>query len=458
MRFLFTTIQAVESEAWGRVAAELASRGHDVSHVVISRRSAEALRREGFRTEILPERLQALGDVDVAREAARIEAQYPIGSLRSVYLSDPASRGRGEAELLERTVRHFLAFERLFDELRPDVLVPEVGSETMRTVAHLVALDRGVTTLFVFLTIFPEPARIYIDTPHAPLAGPGDVRPLSAEERAQVEDFVASYIARDRPTLPHRRATVTPAKLRDFASHVRARATTERDNEYLRPERFVKNVFTQRTRARLSRRLHEPLPDRPFVYFPLHVTDDFKVKRVIPHCVDQAYLIELIADHLPQGVDLVLKEHPVSIGRNPLSFLRRLVKRENVHLVEPHTSSHELIRRAPAGAVISSTGGLAARLHGRPVLTMGQPFYAGLDVTIDVDSFREVPAALTEVLAFTPDPERTLEVLHAMMRATYAGKPAGVDPSPENTRALAGSIERRATAARAGARQATLVP
>ena len=456
MRFLFTTIQFVESEAWGRVGDELRARGHDVAHVAISRRSAAALRRGGARAEVLPERLRALGPIDVDREAQRIHATYGIPSLRSIYLSDPASHG-DEAALRERTVRHFLAFERIFDELRPDVLVPDVGSETMRTVAHLVALQRGIPTLFVFLTIFPNPLRLYIDTPHAPLVDPAEVRPLDASEHAEVEAFVRAYIDRDRPTLPHRRATVTPAKLRDFARHLATRTLAERDNEYLRPQRFVVNVFKQRGRARLSAPLHEPLPERPFVYFPLHVTDDFKIKRVIPHCVDQAYIIGMIADMLPEGIDVVLKEHPVSIGRNPVSFLRRLTRRENVHLVDPYTSSHKLIRGARAVAVISSTVGLEALLHGRPVLTMGQPFYSGYGVTVDVDSFRDLPEALARLLAFEPDRERTLEVLHAMMRATYPGRPPGVDASRENAAVVARSLERRAEAALAGARQPALL-
>jgi hypothetical protein len=457
VRFLFTTIQFLESVGWGRVGTELLARGHDVSHLAISRRSAAALRDTGADAYVLAERVRALGEVDVAREAARIEARYPIPSLRSVYLSDPVSRGRDEAWLVDRTVRHFLTLERLFDEVRPDVLVPEVGSETMRTAAHLVALDRGITTLFVFLTIFPRPLRLYIDTPHAPIVAPDEVRRLEPTEREEVEAFIRSYIERDRPTLAHRRATITPAKLRDFARHVAVRATAERDNEYLRPSRFVANFAKQRARARLSRRLHEPLPARPFVYFPLHVTDDFKVKRVIPHCVDQAYLIEMVADMLPQGVDLVLKEHPVSIGRNPVGFLRRLTRRKNVHLVDPHVSSHELIRRARAVVVISSTVGLEALLHGQRVLTMGQPFYSGYGVTVDVDSFRELPEAVRRVLDFEPDRERTLEVLHAMMRSTVPGKPAGVDPSPENALELARSLEARAEAARAGARQPELL-
>jgi capsule polysaccharide export protein KpsC/LpsZ len=165
----------------------------------------------------------------------------------------------------------------------------------------------------------------------------------------------------------------------------------------------------------------------------------------------------MVADMLPEGIDVVLKEHPVSIGRNPVSFLRRLTRRSNVHLVDPYTSSHELIRRSEAVVVISSTVGLEALLHGRPVLTMGQPFYSGYGVTVDVDSFRELPTALAEVLAFTPDHERTLEVLGAMMRATYAGKPPGVDPSPENAAVVAASLEQRAQDALAGERQPPLL-
>ena len=33
------------------------------------------------------------------------------------------------------------------------------------------------------------------------------------------------------------------------------------------------------------------------------------MKRVIPHCADQEYIVKQVADALPQGYDLVLKEH-----------------------------------------------------------------------------------------------------------------------------------------------------
>jgi hypothetical protein len=174
------------------------------------------------------------------------------------------------------------------------------------------------------------------------------------------------------------------------------------------------------------------------------VTDDYKILKVIPHCVDQASIVEQVADALPVGYDLVLKEHPMSVGRNSVALLRRLRTRMNVRLVPPTTSTHDLIRRSEAVAVISSTVGLEALLYEKPVLTLGQPFYSGYGVTLDVDSFRELRERVPDLLRFRPDPERVRRFLHAAMRQCYPGAPVLVDRSQENAIALAGSLEQRA--------------
>ena len=437
MRFLFCTLQFDESDFYGRVGRELERRGHEVTHVAYSRRSA---RRLGG--HCLPEEMARLGPLDVDAEAKRIERTYDTPSLRDVYLTDWPLRGRSECYCVERTVRHFVALERIFDAVAPDVLVPEVGSETMRTAAHLIGLQRTVRVLFVFYTIFPNPLRLYEDTMHAGIVAPEEVRELSDDERREVERFIADFTARGTPIRLYRAARATLKTGRDFARHVLVRAAQERDNEYLVPGRYVANYVRENLRAAALRRYYQPVPtERPFVYFPLHVTDDYKIKRVIPHCVDQAALIEQVADALPQGHELVIKEHPLSIGRNSIGLIHRLTRRPNIRLVEPRTSSHELIRRARAIVVISSTVGLEALLYGRPVLTLGQPFYSGYGVTLDVDSFRELRPKVTEVLEFEPDRERIVRFLHAAMRSCFPGAPVAIDPSEQNARRLAASLD-----------------
>jgi hypothetical protein len=451
VRLLFTTLQFRETDFYARVGERLRASGHEVSHVCFSRRGSNSVRRRGFEAWCLPDEMAGLGVIDVEAEAARIEDRYALPSLRSVYRIDWPCEDRPERWCVERTVRHFLAMERIFDRSAPDVVVPEVGNETIRQAAHHIGVAREIPVFFLLYTIFPAPLRLYVDTLHAPIVSQEEVRPLESSEREEVERFIAAFTARGKPIRDYRVSRVTRSTLRDFARHVAVAATQDRDNEYLRPHRFVVNWAKLAATARLARRLYQPvLFDRPFVYFPLHVTDDYKIKGIIPHCQDQASIAEQVADALPQGYDLVIKEHPMSIGRNGLGMLRRLARRPDVVLVDPYTSSHELIRRSAAVAVISSTVGLEALLYAKPVLTLGQPFYGGYGVTVDVDSFREIPAQVPAVLRFRPDRERILRFLHAAMCACLPGTPVLVDDSDENARTLAASLESAARARAAG--------
>jgi hypothetical protein len=443
MRFLFTTLQTYESDFYGRVGAELVRRGHEVSHVTVSREAARLLREQGFDARCLPDLVQEAGPpADLAAEVRRIEETYDALHLRDVYRADWVAAGLSEEAAARRTVAHFRALERAFDLVAPDVVVPEVGNETLRVAAHLIGMARGIPVLFLLYTIFPNPLRLSVDTLHAPIVDPDEVRELTPEEREEVEAFRRAFTERAKPIRERRRHPVELRRASVFAGHVRRRFGEDRDNDYLRPARLLWGNVSETLRAKAARPFYDRLePTRPFVYFPLHVTDDYKITRIIPHTVDQASLVEQVADALPAGHDLVLKEHPMSVGRNSVALLRRLRRRPNVRLLPPDASTHDLIREAEAVAVISSTVGLEALLYDKPVLTLGQPFYSGYGVTLDVDSFAEIREKVPALLGFRPDPERIRQFLHAAMRTCQPGTPVLVDRSDENAVALAGSIE-----------------
>jgi hypothetical protein len=444
MRFLLTSLQTYESEFYGVVARELERRGHVTSHVTVSRQSARLLREQGLDARALPDVVRELGEPpSLEDEVRRIEAAYPIPHLRDVYRTDRVCQGRDELWCVRRAVAHFRALEHVFDEVRPDVALPEVGNETIRVVAHLVALERDIPALFLLHTIFPDPLRVYVDTLHAPVAPLDELRELTAEEAAEVEAFRRSFTEQAEPIREYRRVPIEARRARVFAAHVARKLTEDRDNDYLRTWALLRENVSEWVRARAARPFYDRLdPERPFVYFPLHVTDDYKIKRIIPHCVDQVSLLEQVADALPHGYDLVLKEHPMSLGRNSIRLLRRLRSRPNVRLVGPYTSTHDLIERAEAVAVISSTVGLEALLYDKPVLTLGQPYYAGFGVTLDVDSFAEIRDKVPELLRLRPDAERIRRFLHLCMRSTHPGQPLLVDRSEQNALTVADTLER----------------
>jgi len=180
------------------------------------------------------------------------------------------------------------------------------------------------------------------------------------------------------------------------------------------------------------------------VYFPLQVAEDYKLARLRPHCTDQEAIIRLVANALPPGVELVVKEHPVAIGRNRLSMLRRLAREPAVRLVDPHTSSLALIRRASAVATISSTVGLEALLYDKPVLTIGRPNYSGYGVTVDVDGPERAGEGIATALSFRPDRDRVRQFLGAAMRRCDRGAPVLVDRSERNAEDLAETLDRAA--------------
>jgi hypothetical protein len=446
MRFLITSLQTYESQFYGVVGRELAQRGHSVVHVTESRRSAKELREQGVDARSIQEVIAELGELpSVADEVRRIEGTYPIPHLRDVYRNDKACAGRAEEWCIGRTVDRFRALERVVDEAPPDVALPEVGNETIRIAAQLVANQRGIPAFFILHTIFPNPLRVYVDTLHAPIAPIEELRELSPEERREVEAFRVSFTNAATPIREFRRVPVEARRAKVFAGHLRRKWIDDRENDYLHPWRLLHQNASEWLRARAARPFYDRIdPSRPFVYFPLHVTDDYKIQRIVPHCADQASLVEQVADALPQGHDLVLKEHPMSLGRNSIRLLRRLRRRPNVRLVEPYTSTHELIRRSEAVVVIGSTVGLEALLYDKPVLTLGDPYYAGYGVTLDVDSFAELHEQVPELLRFRPDPDRIAQFLHAAMRQCHPGHPLLVDRSEQNARTVAATLERAA--------------
>jgi hypothetical protein len=443
LRFLFASLGHIESEFYGRVGDELAARGHEVAHVVYSRWSARALAAKGYRSFCLPDRMASLGHGEVEKQSAVISKAYGVTGWREIYRTDFVCDGRPERWCVERTVRHMLAMEEIFAEWSPTVVVPEVGNETIRTAAHLVGLRRGTPVLFLFYTLFPNPLRLCVDEMHGPIVPVDSLRGLTRSQRDEVDQFSAEFLERDTPIRPYRSTRLTAHRVRMLGRHLAVRVLADRDNPYLQPLGWVARDVRNSVRGRAARGLYvDPRAERPFVYFPLHVGDDYKLKRLLPHCADQVALIKLVAEAVPAGFDVVVKEHPLSIGRNKLGMLAALRKIPNVRLVAPRTSSLRLIAGANAVTVISSTVGLEALLAGRPVLTLGRPFYAGYGVTIDVTDFGEIDRAVGRVLEFEPDRDRIAELLYASMQVCQPGAPVLVDDSDENAVRLAASLER----------------
>lgn len=114
----------------------------------------------------------------------------------------------------------------------------------------------------------------------------------------------------------------------------------------------------------------------PFVFFALHLQPEATTLVRGQFFQDMLAVARNFALSLPVGYRLVVKEHDVMFGRRPLDFFRELRRIPNVVVVSPYASGPNLVRKAAAIAAVTGTVGWDGILLGKPVVVMGQPFYA----------------------------------------------------------------------------------
>ena len=360
MRFLFCTLQFDESDFYGRVGRDLQRRGHEVAHVAYSR----ALRAQRLGGRCLPEVMARPGRRWTSRRRrARIERTYDAAvAARRLPHRLAAARAARSASASSARCATSSPWSAIFDEVRPDVLVPEVGSETMRTAAHLIAPAARRARPVRLLHDLPQPA--------APVRG-HDARRRSWRPRrcASCRSTSAPRSSASSPTSPpatgrsaataRRGPRCAPAATSRATSIVRATAGPRQRVPASRAATWPTTCARTRAPWRM-RRYYRPVAGRSARSSTSRCTstDDYKIKRVIPHCVDQAALIEQVADYLPQGHDVV-HQGASAVDRAQLrSALHPPAHAPAQH--PPGGAAHVLARADPALA-----GGGRDLLHGR---------------------------------------------------------------------------------------------
>ena len=116
--------------------------------------------------------------------------------------------------------------------------------------------------------------------------------------------------------------------------------------------------------------------DVPFVYFPLHMQPEMTTASLGDAFRDQALAIECLADMLPEGVKIYVKENPKqgAYMRGPL-FFHRLKRIPSVVILPSFANTHALTDHAQFIATITGTVGWEALQKGKKVLAFGRAWY-----------------------------------------------------------------------------------
>jgi hypothetical protein len=129
-----------------------------------------------------------------------------------------------------------------------------------------------------------------------------------------------------------------------------------------------------------------------------------------PQYLDQLALIDYLVRTVPATHKVVIKEHPAMIGALDARRLKAMLAcYDNLLLLPPSTNNYEVLRLADTVVSVNSKSGAEAALLGKPVLVLGDAFYAGSPLVKQVKTVTELPGMLAATLAEPgPEPDRDL--------------------------------------------------
>lgn len=262
--------------------------------------------------------------------------------------------------------------------------------------------------------------------------------PTSAQ-RAEAAAFLESYrrdrprpdyfTKQDRPPAPSSR---WPSKL---VRHIRTSLSDPFDETHFSPSWLVRKRTTEVTNAFANRVLDRlwvppPVPERPFVLFPLHRQPEATVDVQAPRYSNQLELVKTLARTLPATHELYVKEHPNGLGDRPPSVLREYAEIPSVRLVDPRVSTFALVDTAALTITISGTAAFEAALLGKPAVTIAPMFFGAI---LLANNYSPYSGSVAELLAMTSrvtDADR-VDLLATLIASSFPGAMNNPNFAPE---------------------------
>jgi len=150
-------------------------------------------------------------------------------------------------------------------------------------------------------------------------------------------------------------------------------------NNKIRIRKSVQEEVNKSEYKKIKKSVFNAASNRPFIFLGLHKQPEASVDVLGRYYEDQLQNIKNLWRSLPVGWDMIVKEHAVAIGDRLSSFYRSIQQLPNVYLVDEHTPSYNIIKRASLVATISGSIAYEAALMNIPSVTFAPCFFNGLN-------------------------------------------------------------------------------
>jgi hypothetical protein len=158
-------------------------------------------------------------------------------------------------------------------------------------------------------------------------------------------------------------------------------------NTAKRIQKSIKEEWNRERYKSVKTSFFESNTERPYVFVGLHKQPEASVDVLGRYYEDQLQNIKNLWRALPEGWDLLVKEHKIAIGDRPVSFYKAIQSLPNVYLINENTVSYPIIAKAQLVATVSGTIAYEASLMDIPAITFAPCFFNDLNkcehITLD---------------------------------------------------------------------------
>lgn len=434
-KLLITTLAIYQTEFWAAVGHELKRQGREVAFLSFDDRSTESLISQGFETFSVTQ--DDLGAANGEVAVADTLAQYGIQDENYWFSHERITFAiRDSAELRRKLLTYLALANRACITLTQGsgevVMVQELGGFISVVASYFAARRHGIDNWFIEPAFFRGRMFFLRNSFRALRINEPETRDVSPE----VEKYLANTMATGSIVVPQKDRHQYTTAFRKVVNLRNARRLMEKLVDKHLHGKHQEFGYISRHVAVHSRMLLNSLRLKgsyttldevgPFVYYPLHVPADMALTLRSPQYLDQLALIDYLVRTVPATHKIAIKEHPAMIGAIDARRLKAMLAcYDNLLLLPPSTNNYKVLRQADAVVSVNSKSGAEAALLGKPVLVLGDAFYAGSPLVKQVKAVTELPEILVSTLAkstLEPDHDLTARYFQTVWRYSLPGE------------------------------------
>lgn len=220
---------------------------------------------------------------------------------------------------------------------------------------------------------------------------------------------------------------------------------------------FMKTIENFRNGKRLFRKYRRltSVSDlkKPYIYLALHYQPESTTMPEAGYFADQFLAAAILAEALPDGWSLYIKEHPGQFrykfpslyldtcsGRTPADYDDLATLRHTV-LVSPEIPNAELVENARICATMTGTTGWESLYSGVPAIVFGDAYYAACESCRKVGSVEEAKNAIVTLSSMSSDTVKlhAIQFFVGMTQKALCAFPPGIYTASHNIERNLGS-------------------